>query len=322
MSLNGSPKDILNYSYIGLSIPGQPVGDSGNALGITDTGLVLVNALSPSLPPPDNVDVNGVYDYRTGVFTALPEAPGAVPGSTLDNGINNSGEIVGQYDAGGGDLQAFVLQHGVFTTLAPFGLPYSFATSVSDNGLVTGVAVSPADGFGEGFVLDHGVYLAIQAGSTPTSNWITAPQSINDAGTVVGFDGPPGDVTNGFIDQRGVVSAFTLPDWAISQPVGINNRGDIVGVVTNDFANVFGFLDHHGAVSILQFPGSSQTFAEYINDQGVIDGQYLAPDGSYEAFLAFPTHGGADYSFVALPDTRAEAHLGGLGAHLDLFGLG
>lgn len=300
-----------NYKPFPLDIPGQPSGDNGNALGITDVGLVLVNALSSPSNYPDNVDVNDVYNYLTGAYTALPDFPGAVAKSTLANGINDFGEIVGQYDAGGGDLLAFEWLNGHFTSLTPPpGFDYSAALAVSNNGLVTGIASTLTSNFTEGFVLAGGHYTVFAAGPA-SSVEITNPQSINYAGTVVGTDySASGALLGSFIYQHGVATPFSVPGWAETAAFGINDFGEIVGTVSNDgFAHSCGFLDDHGVITILQFPNSSQTGASSINDQGVIDGQYLAADGSYKAFLAFPTPGNTGFSFAPTSDT---VHAGAL----------
>jgi probable HAF family extracellular repeat protein len=70
----------------------------------------------------------------------------AVPGAygTFAEGINNSGQIVGSYDAGGQHYHGFLLNQGSYTTLDPPGSSPSFfgltgAHGINDSGQIVGV---------------------------------------------------------------------------------------------------------------------------------------------------------------------------------------
>jgi hypothetical protein len=286
------------YVFSTISAPTAPAGDVNQALSISDSGQILVSALNPIGPYPDNVDVNDVYNLHTGVYTPLASFPGAVANSSLANGINASGVTVGQYDPGGGTpfapaLLGYENKGGVFTTVDPFGDPFTFAIGISNNGQITGGAVdfsspNPQVGFlGSG---DH--FTAISVPGAPT-----AGQGVNNAGTVVGdyFDFANG-VSKAFIDVGGVVSPFTAPGWAATFASGINNQGDIVGQVSNDgFATSEGFIDDNGAFTFLSFPGGATGgLIGAINDAGDLVGEYTDSNGNVQAFLATPHHGKAD----------------------------
>jgi uncharacterized membrane protein len=81
------------------------------------------------------------YRLRKGVFTTI-DPPGAVdvPGNpgfaaTAPFGINNRGQIVGQYaDAQG--LHAYLLHKGVYTTIDPPAGPGTTATDINDRGQI------------------------------------------------------------------------------------------------------------------------------------------------------------------------------------------
>jgi hypothetical protein len=53
--------------------------------------------------------------FSNGDFTVL-NVPSALPNTTVAEGINTSGQIVGYYGGGGGH-QGFLEQNGVFTTI-------------------------------------------------------------------------------------------------------------------------------------------------------------------------------------------------------------
>jgi hypothetical protein len=282
------------YLFSTISAPGAPAGDINQALGINDAGQVLVSALNPNGPGPDNVDVNDVYNLHTKAYTPLSPYPGAVAGSSLANGINDSGVTVGQYDPGGVNPFGFTLGYshkgGVFQVIDRNGLPLAFAIAVSNNGQVTG-----GDGAlttGEAFLESGGHYTEIDA-VPPDGNWTTG-EGVNNSGTVVGTYGSLSTGLEGsFIDVGGVISQFTAPGWATTQITGINDKGQIVGLVADDsFDTVEGFIDDRGAFTFLSFPGATHSFIAGINNLGDIVGRYRDANGNVQAYLATPSAGG------------------------------
>ena len=110
--------------------------------GATGSGLLDIN---------DRGEITGGYHdaqgrthgfrLRRGVFTTI-DPPGAVdvPGSpgcaaTAPFGINNRGQVVGQYaDARG--LHAYLLDDGVYTTIDPPAGPGTTAADINDRGQI------------------------------------------------------------------------------------------------------------------------------------------------------------------------------------------
>src|SRR5262245_163743 len=106
-----------------------------------------------------------------------------VPGSTFTdiNGINDSGQVVGSYTAGG-VTHGFVKSGESYTTIDVPGATSTAAWDINESGQVAGSYVS--GGVTRGFLLSGGVYTTIDVpGSTRTM-----PRGIGDSGQIVGDD--------------------------------------------------------------------------------------------------------------------------------------
>jgi uncharacterized membrane protein len=65
------------------------------------------------------------------------------------------------------------------------------------------------------------------------------------------------------------------PDQHIFAITGANNLGDLVGHTDTRPLFTYSFSFTRGKYQIIRFPGSNFTFAEDINDKGVIVGWYI-----------------------------------------------
>ncbi len=284
------------YDFTTITPPaGTPAGDTLQALSINNKGEVLFSALNPAGGFND-VDVDDIYDAKTGVFTAIPQFPGSDANTTLANGINTTCDIVGQYSPPDAIQQAFELAGGGFTDLTAGGTDFNFAVSISNNGQVTGDAGTATIGLG--FIFAHGAY-SFFAAADPTA-FFTTGEGINNAGTVVGVAGLlTGGGISSFIDKGGVVSPFAVPGSLLTEVTGINDKGQIVGVYIDDFGNIAGFVDTGGVFSTVQVPGAIVTVIQGINNKGDIVGEYVDAQGNEQAFVASPTHGHTHSQFVS-----------------------
>jgi probable HAF family extracellular repeat protein len=85
-----------------------------------------------------------------GVYTRL-DAPGA-DGFTVAQGINNAGQVVGQFTDADGDGHGFVLSKGVYTTIDVLGpLSQTAVFSVNAQGQIVG-QFDDAEGVTHGYV--------------------------------------------------------------------------------------------------------------------------------------------------------------------------
>src|SRR5579884_3552032 len=136
----------------------------------------------------------GLTQARAGfVFTNLA-FPGAAETDAL--GINDGGQIVGDYFNPGGNVtfgpyQGFLLSGGSYSTIDFPGSSWTRAFDINNSGQIVGDEIT---GQIHGFLLDHGSYTALDVpGGYPTQ-----ALGLNDNGQVVGIYRAP-DAYHGFL---------------------------------------------------------------------------------------------------------------------------
>jgi uncharacterized membrane protein len=138
------------------------------------------------------------YLYNNGVFTTI-NFPGAT--STGVGGINDAGEIVGQYTDSGGTSHVFLDNNGVFTTMdinIPGGGTF-FLTGINNAGEIVGYYQDDSAVW-HGFVDNNGDLITIDApGAFPSVGGGTYTGGINNAGQVVGYYFGNDHVEHGFL---------------------------------------------------------------------------------------------------------------------------
>ena len=155
----------------------------------------------------------------------------AVPGadSTIVSGINNRGQIVGTYSAGG-VTSGFVLDGDDYTELNIPGSTITRVTDINSHGVIVG---SYRDSSGEhGFIWDDGSITTLDMPGVIA----TSPNGINDAGTVVGMVLTPGNIDgidHGFIYRDGEFQMLDYPNAGGTVLNDINNAGSALGNYAN-----------------------------------------------------------------------------------------
>jgi probable HAF family extracellular repeat protein len=221
-----------------------------------------------------------------------------LPGTDSANGINSSGQVVG--DAVGG---AFLYSNGQIKSLGP-----GHAAGISDNGRIVGSNLNlHAAIFANGQSQDLGTLGGVQGQSIAVA--------VNNAGQIVGQsvvdqDGPFGEIYHPFLYSNGIMQDLGSPGGnGYSSAHAINNSGQIVGMYdiqpSGPFAGVAGkpfvYADgtiHDLASLVTNLPAfSTLTSAGGINDSGQIAGTVMFGDGEFHAVLLTP----AEVSAVPLP---------------------
>ena len=162
--------------------------------------------------------LNGVthgFLYSGGVFTTV-DAPGSVSGTIL-TGINNSGEITGDYGDNLGNTIGFTYVGGTFSPLNYPGTTSTEPGSINDGGQVVGT-YTPSNNVP--FLFSGGTFSTL---TLPCG----VPTGINNAGQItIGCA-----LAGGYIDSGGTFTslAFSYGAYSAPNPTGISNNSEIVG---------------------------------------------------------------------------------------------
>ncbi|MGO9018060.1 MAG: hypothetical protein ACLQVJ_06875 [Syntrophobacteraceae bacterium] len=211
--------------------------------------------------------------------------------STVANGINNNGQIVGYYKGEGGTTHGFVESGGVFTTLDdPLASSATVATGINDNGQVVGYYFD--SGGTHGFLESGGVFTTLDGPSFPCTGLIlvdcysTVASGINNNGQVVGSYNGAAGVSQAFIATDGVFTIINPPSATSTVAYGINNKAQVVGGYTDASGASHVFVESGGVFTSLNYPsGISTVVAQGINDNGQVVGYYFDGPGLTHGFV-------------------------------------
>ena len=205
---------------------------------------------------------------------------GSPSGRSFAYGINDSGQIVGEY----GSTQAFSYYNGAYTTIGPAN---SSATGINNAGQITG-NVSTDDGF-KGFVYSNGTVTDL----TPTNATRSAAFAINNSGQIAGSAGQVLNEALIFSNSGTTNLSTAIPNdgSTTSQAVGISDNGNTV-INSRDYSTQtsHAYLYANGTATALD--GFSIS-AKDVNNAGVVVGA----DGFGTGFL---WQGGVMYDINSL----------------------
>jgi hypothetical protein len=144
------------------------------------------------------------YNIKTRKFTLVTK-PGAPTGGNAPSltafGINNPGDVVGDYTASGGIIDGFIkLTGGAFHTIAVPGAIETVALGVNDNDTVVGAYIDTSGSTTtiRGFIWRIGGSLTTMV-DDPNADGITILYDINNKGDIVGSYIDSHDHTDGFL---------------------------------------------------------------------------------------------------------------------------
>lgn len=218
----------------------------------------------------------------TYTYTTLDDPLGVGPYGTVFYGINDIGQVVGDYWDGSVG-HGFLYSAGTYTTLSdPLGTA-TFAFGINNLGQVVGKYFN-----GSGahiFIYSGGTYTTLNDPYGAGGSLGTNVLGINDSDQIVGSYLDSGGVRHGFLYNNG--SYTTLDDplaGAIgTEANGINDAGQIVGEYWDSNNVLHGFLYSGGTYTTL-----NTSNAYDINDLGQIVGVSFLYDGTTYAPLADP----------------------------------
>lgn len=225
-----------------------------------------------------------------GTFRSI-DFPGSINSAAL--GINDRGDIVGQYflPGGGGPLgqgpHGYLMRKGQdFTSIdVPSALGTgTIAGGINSAGLIVGSYIG-SDFNVHGFLLNDGVFTTIDF---PGAAGFTAATDINSEGEIVGFYFDRSGASHGFHLRDGAYTSFDPPGSIFTGGPQNNSAGDIVGYYETADGKTHVYLLTEGAFSTIDPLGPAPMFqitAPGINDRGQIAGYYQGSDGNNHGFV-------------------------------------
>jgi probable HAF family extracellular repeat protein len=300
-----------SYAFTTITPPGSVINGAAinMAFGINDSGTIVGVSTSPTTFDPTT------FLYSNGTYSTL-SYPGG--NGTFGFGINNSGQIVGQYGDASGNLNAFVYTSANnYATInppqsAPANPYFAEGNTINNKGQVL-ISALNASGDYDNFLYSNGQYTLLTAISS-LGNPVFA-NGINDAGTIVGYANDSNQVSHGFILKNGQVTSLNDPNAgtttnfegvAGTQLNDINNNGAISGFYVDANGNTNGFVYQNGVFTTVDDPlGTNGTYICGINDLGQVVGFYVDSSFNFQAFVATPIPEPSCLSLLAVAATAA-----------------
>ncbi|HEY2234485.1 MAG TPA: hypothetical protein VGK01_13510 [Candidatus Angelobacter sp.] len=162
---------------------------------------------------------NGVFHQVT-----IPGFPNA---STVANGVDNLGDIVGQFDRNGSGV-GFLLHNGKLTIISfPGATGGTFPSSINNQGVVVGnyFIAGQSDGGTHGFMWKNGAFTNIDFPGAA----VTFPVKITNNGDVVGTYIDSAGFQNGFSFDKGHYSTIDRPGFADTRITAGNSFDNVLG---------------------------------------------------------------------------------------------
>jgi probable HAF family extracellular repeat protein len=262
-----------------------------NADHITFTTIASTDTEIPNQPHVSGFSLEATMPDQTYTYTTFdgPTDP------TFGEGINASGEIVGNGD------QGFLYSGGQFTTISFDNSLQTNAHGINASGEIVGWYNDRSSD--HGFLFSSGNYTTIDVPGA----YNTFAEGINASGQIVGYyqtQEGSGYVNHGFIYNGG---SYTILEDPAAPPIpgasvsgtavlDINARGQIVGYYNDSTGFFHGFVYSGGTFTTLDNPlGVGGTSLTGINDAGEIVGLYGDDVGTHGFLYSRGTFTTIDY---------------------------
>jgi hypothetical protein len=208
------------------------------------------------------------------------------------DGINDSGEIVGNYIDDSSSVQGYLLSGGTYTEIQ---VPFAGATStlpqdINDSNEIIGIWEAGSNPI-QSFVLSGGVYTALAGYPGATETQAIAN---NNKGEIAGYYADSSGIYHGFLLSGGTYTSIDVPGAVGTYAFGINDSDEIVGYYCTtsecltDYTGESGFLLSGGVFTTINVPTADSTELSNINNKGTIVGWYYDSGGENLAFIATP----------------------------------
>jgi len=165
--------------------------------------------------------------FREVKIPGFPNAP------AIATGVNDQGDITGQFNGNGSSL-GFLLHQGRLTILSfPGAKGGTFPTSINNQGVIVGFYHVFDDDVDHGFSWKNGAFTNVQfPGSGDTT-----PRKISNTGDIVGNFADSNLKGRGFSFDKGRYTAIDPPNSLGTDILGVNSSDQIVGVFATSSGN-------------------------------------------------------------------------------------
>ncbi|HEX7231865.1 MAG TPA: hypothetical protein VF452_15810 [Candidatus Binatia bacterium] len=231
----------------------QAINQHGEIAGVA---TVVIERI-PIQEPPFEILItktSGFYRNKRGRCTLLD-----FPSARLTEGvgINDDGQVVGDYQDAAGNFHGFFWDAGLFLPIdVSFpGATTTAPTAINNVGQIVGfyfdnnVSETFPNGHTHGFIYDKVTFSALDF----PGGLATLPADINDSGQIVGIYSDANFISRSFLLHRGEFTQLDVgfADTFTTEVSGINNKGQIVGRYTqNNPADPVNPFPSHGFVGV------------------------------------------------------------------------
>ena len=182
-----------------------------------------------------------------------------------------------------------------FETIAVEGVDFLAITASSDFEDYAGYTKS-ADGEKDvAFTLIDGVFTTYDFPGSQNTYFFALGNNGNAAGHYEDSEG----LFHGVVLEDGELQQYDFPNSVQTEIYGIS---DATGALTGNFTDAAGVRRGFSDDLIIEFPDAVETYADFVNADGVFVGSYVDTKGVYHGYQYFP---GGELASLVLPGTAA-----------------
>ena len=243
-------------------------------------------------------DVPRTYVGRIGALHEL-RFPGSL--STEGWNINQDNSVVGHYDSADGQRRGFIArpaapgddEPAVAPDVTPAAFNYTFesidvpgvdflaVTASSDFEDYAGYTRSPDGKKMVGFTLIDGVFRTYDFPGSQNTYFY----ALGNNGIAAGHYQDSEGLYHGVILKDGGLRQYDFPGAVQTFLHGIS---DATGALTGNYIDDSGVRRGFSGDLIIEYPGASETFADFVNAEGLVVGSYIDAEGKYHAYGRAP----------------------------------
>ena len=169
-----------------------------------------------------------------------------------------------------------------FESIDVEGVEFLALTASSDFGDYAGYTHSADDEKIVAFTLIDGVFTTYDFPGSQETRFHALGNNGAAAGYYVDSDG----LHHGVILEDGELRQYDFPDAVQTFIYGIS---DATGAMTGNFIDAQGIRRGFSGDLIIEAPGATETYADFVNTQGVVSGSYVDVEEKYKPYALLPT---------------------------------